>query len=135
VTPLELIWNGWRAEYVGGAHDTDLPGSVFTQILASGLSDEDSYIVHCGMTVFALLNAPRTPPDTMVVPYRETADLESLTLRRPRSLVDRDGRRCHAEVGVPPGWINVGLNSPPAAASASTSTSTCRRAKTATATS
>jgi diadenosine tetraphosphate (Ap4A) HIT family hydrolase len=112
VTPLELIWNGWRAEYVSGAHDTEEQGSVFTQILAAGLSDEEAYIVHRGATVFALLNAfPYTTGHLMVVPYREIAELESLT---PEESADLWSTVSEAVVSLKaaylPGGVNVGLN-------------------------
>jgi ATP adenylyltransferase len=113
VTPLELIWNGWRAEYVsGGAHGLHGPGSVFTQILASGLSDEDAYIVHRGETVFAVLNAfPYTTGHLMVVPYREEADLESLTAEETAELWSTVSVAVATLKSVYlPGGINVGLN-------------------------
>ena len=54
--------------------------SVFTQILNSGMSDEQCYIVHRGEKVFALMNAfPYTSGHLLVVPYREVAELEDLT--------------------------------------------------------
>lgn len=79
---LERLWNGWRADYVvhgqGAQVKTDL--SIFSQILNSGLTDEQSYIVHRGETVFALMNAfPYTSGHLLVVPYREVAELEDLT--------------------------------------------------------
>ncbi|MEO7369233.1 MAG: HIT family hydrolase, partial [Ilumatobacteraceae bacterium] len=54
----ERLWNGWRAAYVGSASSgPNDEGSVFSQILASGLSDEEANIVHRGEHVFAILNA------------------------------------------------------------------------------
>ncbi|MFM8001787.1 MAG: HIT domain-containing protein, partial [Actinomycetota bacterium] len=78
---LERIWNGWRAEYVvhgqGAQKKSDV--SIFTQILRSDLTDEQSYIVHRGAKVFALMNAfPYTSGHLLVVPYREVANLEDL---------------------------------------------------------
>ena len=78
---LERIWNGWRAEYVvhgqGAQKKSDV--SIFTQILRSDLTDEQSYIVHRGARVFALMNAfPYTSGHLLVVPYREVANLEDL---------------------------------------------------------
>src|SRR6188768_4005247 len=80
---LERIWNGWRASYVssaGQAADGAPPGSVFTQILQSGLADSDTHIVHRGPHCFAILNAfPYGTGHVLVLPYREVADLEALT--------------------------------------------------------
>ncbi|HEY4610086.1 MAG TPA: HIT domain-containing protein, partial [Ilumatobacteraceae bacterium] len=76
----ERLWNGWRAAYVGSASPDPLAeGSVFTAILQSGLSDEESNIVHRGRLVFAILNAfPYATGHTLLMPYREIADLEDL---------------------------------------------------------
>lgn len=79
---LERIWNGWRADYVvhGQGAQQKSDRSIFSQILASDLSDEQSYIVYRGNEVFALMNAfPYTSGHLLVVPYREVADLEDLT--------------------------------------------------------
>ena len=42
VTPLELLWNGWRSSYVTTADQRSTPvgTSIFTAILASGLPDD-----------------------------------------------------------------------------------------------
>ena len=45
MTPLERLWNGWRATYVQSLGTSEVPageGSIFTRILASGMSDEDA---------------------------------------------------------------------------------------------
>ena len=73
MTQLDRIWNGWRSQYVNGAgtRGADAQGSVFTQILASGLDDETTHIVHRGAHTFAILNAfPYTSGHLMVLPYR-----------------------------------------------------------------
>ncbi|MFM7763036.1 MAG: HIT family protein [Acidimicrobiaceae bacterium] len=79
---LERIWNGWRADYVvhGQGAQKKSDKSVFTQILDSGMSDEQCYIVHRGERVFAIMNAfPYTSGHLLVVPYREVAELEDLS--------------------------------------------------------
>ena len=86
---LERLWNGWRNAYVsssgaaGGVSPDDGGeggGSVFTRILASGLSDDETHIVHRGEHVFVILNAfPYAPGHLLVLPYREVADLEALS--------------------------------------------------------
>jgi len=77
VDTYERLWNGWRAAYVGSVPANKLlSGSVFTAILQSGLSDEESNIVHRGQHVFAILNAfPYATGHTLIVPYREVANL------------------------------------------------------------
>ncbi|MFM7493089.1 MAG: HIT family protein, partial [Acidimicrobiaceae bacterium] len=79
---LERIWNGWRADYVvhGQGAQKKSDKSVFTQILDSGISDEQCYIVHRGEKVFVIMNAfPYTSGHLLVVPYREVAELEDLS--------------------------------------------------------
>lgn len=79
---LEHLWNGWRTEYIT-EHVAARPrgaGSVFTQILQSGLGDEETHIVHRGVTCFVIMNAfPYTSGHLMVLPFREVAELEDLT--------------------------------------------------------
>ena len=113
MTPLELIWNGWRIRYIEGRRPTPDDGSVFTQILASGLPDEETNIVHRGTHTFAILNAfPYTTGHLMVLPYREIAGLEELDERRGRRAV---GRRSPTpstalKAAYQPGGVNVGIN-------------------------
>lgn len=79
---LERIWNGWRADYVvhGQGAQKNSEQSIFTQILLSDLTDEQSYIVYRGDKVFAIMNVfPYTSGHLLVVPYREVAELEDLT--------------------------------------------------------
>jgi ATP adenylyltransferase len=114
---LDRLWNGWRAAYVSG-HVAERPagptppGSVFTQILRSGLSDEDAHIVHRGETCFAIMNAfPYTSGHLMVLPLRETADLEELTAAEAAELwaTVTDAVRVLKRVYRPEG-LNVGVN-------------------------
>ncbi len=79
---LERLWNGWRADYVvhGQGAQKKSEHSIFTEILNSNLTDEQSYIVYRGDKVFAIMNVfPYTSGHLLVVPYREVAELENLT--------------------------------------------------------
>jgi ATP adenylyltransferase len=109
----ERLWNGWRAAYVGSAdaHST-IDGSVFTEILRSGLSDEECNIVHRGTTVFALLNAfPYATGHTLVVPYREIANLEDLDADESSELWAAVTAAVRAvKTAYQPGGVNVGIN-------------------------
>lgn len=115
MTPLELIWNGWRSAYVQGASGRPVAegsASVFTQILGSGLPDDETYIVHRGRLVFALLNAfPYTTGHLMVLPYRQVADLEDLTTGEVAELwpTVTDAVRA-VKAAYRPGGVNVGAN-------------------------
>jgi ATP adenylyltransferase len=111
---LEHLWAGWRANYVAslGPPATGGAGSLFTQILRSGLPDEQTNIVHRGQSCFAILNAyPYAVGHTMVLPYREVADLEELEADETFELwatvtdVVRALKRAYRPEGV-----NVGIN-------------------------
>jgi ATP adenylyltransferase len=82
---LERLWAGWRAQYVAdhaaGVADAvrSEGGSVFSRILASGVSDEEAGIVWRGPLTFAILNRfPYGTGHLLVMPYREVAALEDL---------------------------------------------------------
>ena len=110
---FERLWNGWRAAYVESA-EPPAPGegSLFTAILRSGLSDEESYIVHRGRLVFALLNAfPYGTGHTLIMPYREIAGIEDLDAAESAELwaTVTDAVRVVKAVYAP-GGVNVGIN-------------------------
>lgn len=113
MTPLELIWNGWRSQYVQGVDRRPSgEGSVFTQILRSGLPDEACYILHRGAAVFAILNAfPYASGHLMVLPYREVAALEDLTADESVELWSTVTDAVRAvKSAYRPGGVNVGIN-------------------------
>ena len=113
MTPLELIWNGWRSQYVQGADQRPGGvGSVFTQILQSGLPDETTYVVRRGTHVFVILNAfPYSSGHLMVLPYREVATLEDLSPDEAAELwpTVTDAVRA-VKAAYRPGGVNVGVN-------------------------
>lgn len=111
---LERLWNGWRAEYVGqgNGQSPDPSKSVFTSILESGMSDEESHIVHRSTRSFAILNAfPYASGHVLVLPYREVPNLEDLDQEESADLWNtvRDAtialRASHH-----PDALNVGIN-------------------------
>ncbi len=113
---LEHLWNGWRATYVGSVPDADAAtergGSVFTQILASGLTDDEANIVWRGVHCFAILNAfPYATGHLLVLPYREVADLEALDEAESRELwtAVTDAVRA-VKAAYRPDGVNVGIN-------------------------
>ena len=114
MTPLQLLWNGWRAEYVQNADRPISPvgESVFAQILSSGMSDVDAHIVFRGDEVFAILNAfPYTVGHLMVLPYRQLAGLDELTAAETSELwqtVTTATRVVRGVMGCD--GLNVGLN-------------------------
>ena len=117
MTPLDLLWNGWRSTYVqtagaAGGVTADDQSSVFTRILQSGLSDEEAHIVHRGSLTFVIMNAfPYSVGHMLVLPYRQIADLEELTADEHAELwhTVTDAVRA-AKTAMKPGGVNVGLN-------------------------
>jgi ATP adenylyltransferase len=113
VDTYERLWNGWRAAYVGSVTgDAGRDGSVFTEILRSGLTDEECNIVHRGELVFAILNAfPYATGHTLVMPYREVADLEDLRPEESSELWAEVTDAVRAvKAAYHPGGVNVGIN-------------------------
>ena len=109
----ERLWNGWRATYVGSVPAQPADGrSVFTAILQSGLSDDECYVVHRGVAVFVLLNAfPYATGHTLVVPYREVANLEDLDPQESAELwATVTAAVCAVKAAYSPGGVNVGIN-------------------------
>jgi ATP adenylyltransferase len=112
VDTYERLWNGWRAAYVGSAGKSAGAGSVFTQILSSGLSDEDANVVHRGRLVVVILNAfPYATGHTLVMPYREVADLEDLAAAEATELwATVTDTVLAVKAAYQPGGVNVGIN-------------------------
>ena len=111
---LEQLWNGWRSEYIRNAvASSSIEGaSVFTNILRSGLNDIETHVVSRGVTTFAIMNAfPYASGHVLVLPYREVASLEDLSVEETAELwsMVTDAtlalRASHA-----PHAINVGIN-------------------------
>lgn len=122
MTMLDRLWNGWRSQYVRG-EDSDhtderlsptigSDASVFTRILQSGMSDEEAHIVFRGASVFAILNAfPYASGHLLILPYREVADLEDLSIDESTELwaTVTDAVRA-IKTSHRPHAMNVGIN-------------------------
>lgn len=112
---LDILWSGWRARYISSLPDTSAPTdgpSVFRRILESGLADEESFIIHRGEHVFAIMNSyPYAVGHFMVVPYRQVAALEDLSPAEGAELwgTVTSGVRV-AKIALGPQGLNVGLN-------------------------
>jgi ATP adenylyltransferase len=113
---LDRLWNGWRSHYVRGESDGGLTSnsqaSVFTQILQSGMSDNEAHIVYRGDLVFVILNAfPYASGHLLILPYREISELEDLTFDESTELwatvtnAVRAVKKSHS-----PHALNVGIN-------------------------
>lgn len=111
---IDALWNGWRSAYlVGERRPAGVnAGSLFTQILDSGLPDDETNIVHRGQHTFAIMNAfPYNPGHLMVLPYDEIPDLELLEPATTAELWANvsDAVRVLKHVYAP-GGVNVGIN-------------------------
>jgi ATP adenylyltransferase len=81
VSSLERLWAGWRSEYIERVTSPGEQDCVFCAILASGLPDEETFVVwrHPTGIAAAILNAyPYTSGHLMVVPTRHVGELEAL---------------------------------------------------------
>jgi ATP adenylyltransferase len=114
---MDRLWAGWRAAYLeeaaaGGLSTDHADGSIFTRILASGLDDRETYIVHRGERVFVILNGyPYTSGHVLVMPYREVASLEDLTADESTELwATVTSAVVAVKAAYRPGGVNVGIN-------------------------
>ena len=112
---LERLWNGWRTSYISSLNDDASEpgeGSVFTRILASGLPDDETNVVHRGQLCFTILNAfPYGTGHLLVLPFREVSGLNDLDADETVELwaTVTDAVSAVTEAYSPDG-VNVGLN-------------------------
>ncbi len=115
---VERLWAGWRAAYVGdhaaGVADANITdgGSVFARILASGLPDEQTYIVHRGERVFTILNRfPYGTGHLLCMPTREVATLADLDPDESAELwAEIRAGVAAVTAAYRPDGVNVGMN-------------------------
>jgi ATP adenylyltransferase len=114
---MDRLWAGWRSAYLaaaasGALDPAHVEGSIFTRILASGLDDAETYIVHRGERVFVILNGyPYTSGHVLVMPYREVAALEDMSAEETAELWALTTDAVVAiKAAYRPEGLNVGLN-------------------------
>lgn len=113
---LQRLWTPHRMSYITAdapkraSDGGELSGHPFLDI--PRMSDEDGLVVARGETVYAVLNLyPYNPGHTMVVPYRQVADLEDLTAAEADELMAFTQRLIRVIKKVSrPDAFNVGLN-------------------------
>ena len=101
----------WRIEYILAPKPAASDVSLFTRIGQSG-DDLANHVIARDRTCFALLNTyPYNGGHLMVVPYRQTADLNDLTERELADLMILV-RRCQNALRqtMRPDGFNIGLN-------------------------
>ena len=107
---MESLHAPWRIEYIL-APKPALDQSLFTRIAQSS-DDEANYVIARDRACYALLNAyPYTGGHLMVVPYKQTPDLNDLTEDELSELF-RLTRRCQNALTrvMRPDGFNIGLN-------------------------
>ena len=107
---MESLHAPWRIDYILAPKPV-MDQSLFTRI-AQANDDEANYVIARDRTCYALLNTyPYTGGHLMVVPYKQTTDLNDLTDEELTGLFKLT-RRCQnalAQVMQPAGF-NIGLN-------------------------
>lgn len=107
---MESLHAPWRIEYIL-APKPGLTESLFTHIAQSN-DDVANHVVARERTCFALLNTfPYTGGHLMVVPYKQTPDLDGLTEEEMTDLLKLT-RRCQQALSavMKPDGYNIGLN-------------------------
>jgi len=107
---MEPLHAPWRIEYIL-APKPALEQSLFTTIAQSN-DDEANYVVARDKTCYALLNKyPYTGGHLMVVPYKQTHDLNGLTEEEMSDLMKLT-RRCQNALTkvMNPDGFNLGVN-------------------------
>ena len=111
---MDYLWTPWRYTYVSRSDDANrgAEGCVFCRVLAAGVADRESLIVHRGTRNFVMLNRfPYTSGHMMVVPYAHVATLSEAL---PAALAEmmrltRQVERLLRALYQPDG-INIGMN-------------------------
>jgi len=107
------LWAGWRQEYLDTTSTSRVGGaSVFSRILDSGLSDDETLIVRRGDRCFALMNLhPYSAGHLMVLPKREVPELSDLLATESAelwTLVTQAVELMKSALGAQ--GVNVGIN-------------------------
>jgi ATP adenylyltransferase len=107
---MESLHAPWRIEYIL-APRTSLEESLFTRIAQSN-DDEANNVIARERTCYALLNNhPYAGGHLMVVPYKQTPDLDQLTDQELTDLLLLTRRCQHALTKVmKPDGFNIGMN-------------------------
>jgi len=107
---MEPLHAPWRIEYIL-APKPEKDESLFTRIAQSS-DDEANYVIARDRTCYALLNSyPYSGGHLMIVPYRQTPDLNGLTDQELADLLKLT-RRCQKALTsvMKPDGFNIGVN-------------------------
>lgn len=108
---METLHAPWRIEYILGPKPPPSDSSLFAQIAASN-EDEAHYVVVRERTCYALLNTyPYNGGHLLVVPYKQTSDLNDLSEEELAGLMKLTRRCINAlKIAMKPDGFNVGIN-------------------------
>lgn len=116
---LGRLWAGWRTSYIERINDDaaevrpdDDGRSLFERIWASGLPDDERFVLWHGPTCFAVLNAyPYGSGHLMVLPQRAVADLADLRPEESAELwAGVQAAVAAIRAAYAPDGVNVGIN-------------------------
>jgi ATP adenylyltransferase len=108
---METLHAPWRIQYILAPKPSPSGDSIFTRIARSS-DEEANYVVARGKSCYAVLNTfPYTGGHLLVVPYKQTADLNGLTEEELCDLMVM-ARRCQNALVQAMGaqGFNIGLN-------------------------
>jgi ATP adenylyltransferase len=108
---MEMLYAPWRIQYITAPKPAPTGTSLFTQI-AQSADDEGNLVIFRDRTCYAVLNKfPYTGGHLMVVPYKQTPNLHSLTDEELADLM-KLVRRCQDALTLilKPQGFNIGMN-------------------------
>jgi len=108
---METLHAPWRIQYILAPKPPQSEASLFTRIAQSS-EDETYNVIVRDRTCFALLNTyPYNGGHLMVVPYKQTPDLNGLTDDELADLIKLT-RRCQNALSqvMKPDGFNIGIN-------------------------
>ncbi len=110
LVPVEILWAGWRGEYVRSVDERNRQGCLFCCL--PGEADEEALILERGELAYSVLNLfPYSNGHLMVTQYRHVADLSDLTADEAADiwrLLRRGKDACVAAMS--PDGFNIGAN-------------------------
>ncbi len=108
---MEPLYAPWRIKYILAPKPAPADAAVFEQIGQSN-DDEGNYVIARDRTCYAMLNRyPYTSGHVLVIPYKQTADINGLTDEELCDLM-KLVRRCKDALTsvMKPDGFNIGLN-------------------------
>lgn len=112
---MKRMWSPWRSTYIESFQHPPKKRkrgeSLFTAALRAG-DDEENLIVWRGATCFVMMNRyPYNSGHVMIVPYRQTANIQDLTRKELADVMETAQRVMHAlDTVIKPEGYNFGAN-------------------------